>query len=142
MDINTKTLQHQAAVITSLKPNNGRQSADLPVKSVAADVDVAAYKPEAQSVSAGVSVVNEANVAKESDDLKQAVSQLNNFVQNMQRDLQFSIDKESGAMVVKVIDAKSEKVIRQIPSEETLRLARSLVEQSDDVTFNIFSSKV
>ena len=140
MDINTKTLQHQAAVITSLKPNSGRQSADLPVKSVA--VDVAAYKPEAQSVSADVSVVNEANVAKESDDLKQAVSQLNNFVQNMQRDLQFSIDKESGAMVVKVIDAKSEKVIRQIPSEETLRLARSLVEQSDDVTFNIFSSKV
>jgi uncharacterized FlaG/YvyC family protein len=45
-------------------------------------------------------------------------------------------------MVVKVIDAKSEKVIRQIPSEETLRLARSLVEQSDDVAFNIFSSKV
>jgi len=140
MDINTKTLQHQAAVITSLKPNNGKQSADFPVKSVAADV--AAYKPEAQSVSAGVSVGNEANVAKEADDLKQAVSQLNNFVQNMQRDLQFSIDKESGAMVVKVIDAKSEKVIRQIPSEETLRLARSLVEQSDDVAFNIFSSKV
>ena len=140
MDINTKTLQHQAAVITSLKSNNGRQSADLPVKGVAANVT--AYKQEAQSVSAGVSVGNEANVAKESDELKQAVSQLNNFVQNMQRDLQFSIDKESGAMVVKVIDAKSEKVIRQIPSEETLRLARSLVEQSDDVAFNIFSSKV
>lgn len=140
MDINTKTLQHQAAVITSLKPNNGRQSADLPVNSAA--VDVTAYKSEVQSVSAGVAVVNEVNVAKEADDLKQAVSQLNNFVQNMQRDLQFSIDKESGTMVVKVIDAKSEKVIRQIPSEETLRLARSLVEQSDDVAFNIFSSKV
>ena len=76
-----------------------------------------------------------------SDDLKQAVSQLNDFVQNMQRDLQFSIDKESGTMVVKVIDTKSEKVIRQMPSEETLRLARSLAEQSDDVTFNIFNSK-
>jgi flagellar protein FlaG len=137
MDINTKTLQHQAAVITSLKPNNGRQLADLSVKSVAT-----AYKTEAQSVSAGVAVVKEANVARESDELKQAVSQLNNFVQTMQRDLQFSIDKESGTMVVKVIDAKSEKVIRQIPSEETLRLARSLAERSDDVAFNIFSSKV
>ena len=137
MDINTKTLQHQAAVITPLKTDNSSQ----PVDSSATSAAVAAQKAEAPSVSAGVSVVDEAKVAKESDDLKQAVNQLNDFVQNVQRDLQFSIDKESGAMVVKVIDAKSEKVIRQIPTEETLRLARSLVEQSDDVAFNIFSSR-
>jgi len=133
MDINTKTLQHQAAVITPLKPKNSTQPADSSVKS-AAD---AVKKAEAQSVS----VVDEAKVAKESDDLKQAVSQLNDFVQTVQRNLQFSIDKESGTMVVKVIDAKSEKVIRQMPSEETLKLARSLVEQSDDVAFNIFNSR-
>jgi flagellar protein FlaG len=133
MDINTKTLQHQAAVITSLKPNNGKQPTDSPVKSVTDAVK----KTEAQSVS----VVDEAKVAKESDDLKQAVSQLNDFVQTVQRNLQFSIDKESGTMVVKVIDAKSEKVIRQMPSEETLKLARSLIEQSDDVAFNIFNSR-
>ena len=137
MDINTKTLQHQAAVITPLKMDNSRQLTDSSATSAA----VAAQKAEAQSVSAGVSVDDEAKTVKESDDLKQAVSQLNDFVQNVQRDLQFSIDKESGAMVVKVIDAKSEKVIRQIPTEETLRLARSLVEHSDDVAFNIFSSK-
>ena len=134
MDINTKTLQHQAAVITPLKPNNGKQPTDSPVKSVTD----AAKKTEAQSVP---SVVDEAKVAKESDDLKQAVSQLNDFVQTVQRNLQFSIDKESGTMVVKVIDAKSEKVIRQMPSEETLKLARSLIEQSDDVAFNIFNSR-
>ena len=133
MDINTKTLQHQAAVITPLKPKNSTQPADSSVKS-AAD---AVKKAEAQSVS----VVDEAKVAKESDDLKQAVIQLNDFVQTVQRNLQFSIDKESGTMVVKVIDAKSEKVIRQMPSEETLKLARSLVEQSDDVAFNIFNSR-
>jgi flagellar protein FlaG len=133
MDINTKTLQHQAVVITPLKLDNIRQPVDSLVKS-AADATQ-------QSVFVGVAVVNEANVAKESDELKQAVIQLNDFVQNMQRNLQFSIDKESGTMVVKVIDAKSEKVIRQMPSEETLRLARSLAEQSDDVTFNIFNSK-
>ena len=133
MDINTKTLQHQAAVITPLKPDNSTQPADSSVKNVADAVK----KTEAQSVS----VVDEAKVAKESDDLKQAVSQLNDYVQTVQRNLQFSIDKESGTMVVKVIDAKSEKVIRQMPSEETLRLARSLVEQSDDVAFNIFNSR-
>jgi flagellar protein FlaG len=137
MDINTNTMQHQSAVITPLKTDIIRWPVDSLVKSVADT----SKKAEAPSVSASVSVVDEKKVAKDSDDLKQAVIQLNDFVQNMQRDLQFSIDKESGTMVVKVIDAKSEKVIRQMPSEETLRLARSLVEQSDDVAFNIFNSR-
>ena len=137
MDINTKTLQHQAAAITPLKTDNIKQTADSLVKSAAE----ASKKTEAQSVSADIAVVDKAKVAKDSDDLKQAVSQLNDFVQSVQRNLQFSIDKESGTMVVKVIDAKSEKVIRQIPSEETLRLARSLAEQSNDVAFNIFNSR-
>lgn len=137
MDINTNTLQQQAAVITPLKPDNIRQSVDLSVKNVADTTK----KAEAQSVFSGVSLIDEVKVAKESDDLKQAVSQLNDFVQNVQRDLQFSIDKESGVMVVKVIDAKSEKVIRQIPSEEAIKLARGVAEQSDDVVFNIFSSR-
>jgi flagellar protein FlaG len=137
MDINTNTLQHQSTVITPLKLDNIKRPVDSSVKN-AAD---ASKKAEAQSVSVGVSVVDEKKVVNEADDLKQAVSQLNDFVQNVQRDLQFSIDKESGAMVVKVIDSKSEKVIRQIPTEETLRLARSLVEQNDDAAFNIFSSR-
>ena len=136
MDINTKTVQHQAAVITSLKTDNSKRPVDSSVKGPAD----ATQKAEAQAVSASASVVDEAKVIKESDDLKQAVSKLNDYVQNVQRDLQFSIDKDSGTMVVKVIDTKSEKVIRQIPNEETLKLARSLVEQSDEAAINIFSS--
>ena len=137
MDINTNTLQHQAAVITPLKIVNTRQSVDSLVKSV----DDATKKAETRLESAGASTVAEAKDTKNSDDLQQAVSKLNDYVQNIQRDLHFSIDKESGAMVVKVIDSKSEKVIRQIPNEETLRLARSLVEHSDEAAFNIFSSR-
>jgi flagellar protein FlaG len=135
MDINTKTVQHQAAVITSLKTDNSKQPVDAMVKGP----PDASPKAEVQSVSSAV--VDDAKAAKESDDLKQAVSQLNDFVQTMQRNLQFSVDKDSGIMVVKVVDAKSEKVIRQMPSEEAIKLARSVAEQSDDVVFNIFSSR-
>jgi flagellar protein FlaG len=135
MDINTNTMQHQSAVITPLKIDNSRQPVDSLVKSATG----VGKTTEAQSVSTGVA--DKEKTTMEPDDLKQAVSQLNDFVQNMQRDLRFSIDKESGAMVVKVVDSKSEKVIRQIPTEETLRLARSLAEQSDDMAFNIFSSR-
>jgi flagellar protein FlaG len=133
-------LQRQAAAITPLKPDNSRRPVDSTVTGAADD---ASQKAEVQSVPPSASVANEAKVAKakESDDLKQAVSTLNDFVQNMQRTLQFSLDKQSGVMVVKVVDAKSEKVIRQIPSEEAIKLARSVAEQSDDAVFNIFSSR-
>jgi flagellar protein FlaG len=137
MDINTNTLQQQSAVITPLKTVNIRQSVDSSVKSV----DDASREAEIQSESAVAATVAEAEDAKNPDDLRQAVSQLNDYVQNMQRDLQFSLDQESGTMVVKVIDSKSEKVIRQIPTEETLRLARNIAEHSDETAFNIFSSK-
>jgi flagellar protein FlaG len=137
MDINTHMLQHQSAAITPLKMANTKQAVDSSVKSA----NDANEKAEAPLVSAGVADVDEAKDTKNSNDLKQAVSKLNDYVQNVQRNLQFSIDKESGATVVKVIDSKSEKVIRQIPTEETLRLARSLVEKSDDVAINIFSSR-
>jgi len=58
--------------------------------------------------------------------MESAVSRITDFVQNFQRDLQFSIDKDSDRMVVKVVDSKTQEVIRQIPSEETLRIAQNL----------------
>jgi flagellar protein FlaG len=135
MDINTNGLRHQATVITPSKIVKTNQ-ADPSVK----DATDAVQKVEAQSASAGVSS-DEVKAAKKSEDLKQSVSQLNDYVQNTQRDLEFSIDKDSGVTVVKVIDTKSEKVIRQMPTEEALKLARSLVEQKNDAAFNLFISK-
>jgi flagellar protein FlaG len=55
-----------------------------------------------------------------------AVSQISDFVQNFQRDLLFSIDKDSGRLVVKVVDSETQELIRQIPSDEMLRIARNL----------------
>jgi flagellar protein FlaG len=58
--------------------------------------------------------------------VESAISRISDFVQNYQRDLQFSIDKESDRLVVKVVDSETQEVIRQIPSEETLRLVEHL----------------
>ena len=67
-----------------------------------------------------------AQEAKDAAQVESAVRQISDFVQNFQRDLQFSVDQESGRMVIKVVDSKTEQVIRQIPSEETLRIAQNL----------------
>ncbi len=61
-----------------------------------------------------------------SSDIKQAVQDLNNYAQSLQRDLHFTIDEDSGETVVRVLDHTSGEVIRQIPSEELLAIARSL----------------
>jgi flagellar protein FlaG len=67
-----------------------------------------------------------AEEAKDAAQVESAVSQISDFVQNFQRDLQFSVDQKSGRTVIKVVDSKTEQVIRQIPSEETLRIAQNL----------------
>ena len=69
---------------------------------------------------------DKAQEAKDEKIVESVVSRISDFVQNFQRDLQFTVDKESGRTVIKVIDSKTEELIRQIPAEETLRIARNL----------------
>lgn len=61
-------------------------------------------------------------------DMEDAVSSIQEFVQSVRRDINFSLEDGDGRVVVKVTDAGSGDVIRQIPSEEALRLAENLSE--------------
>lgn len=72
----------------------------------------------------------EAESSEES--LNNAITQMNEFIQSTQRDLRFNIDRETGETVVKVIDRQTEEVIRQIPDELFLKLARYLTENKDE----------
>ncbi len=62
--------------------------------------------------------------------VEKAVEQLNDYVQSLQRDLRFSIDKDLGRAIVHVVDRHTDEVIRQIPNETALRLARNLKERT------------
>ncbi|OEC37146.1 flagellar protein FlaG [Pseudomonas cuatrocienegasensis] len=61
-------------------------------------------------------------------ELETAMNNIQEFVQSVRRDLNFSLDDGNGRVVVKVTDANSGDVIRQIPSEEALKLAENLTE--------------
>jgi flagellar protein FlaG len=60
--------------------------------------------------------------------VEEAVSSIQQFAQSIQRNLDFDLDDSSGRVVVKVTDGLSGEVIRQIPTEDALRLAESLEE--------------
>lgn len=71
------------------------------------------------------------------EDLDDAVSQLNDYVQNVQRDLQFEVDNESGQTIVRVVDQQTQEVVRQMPDEVALRLAEKLQQDEPLTLFNI-----
>ena len=73
--------------------------------------------------------------AAASADVKQAVSRLNDYVQNLRRDVQFRVDKDSNRVIVSVVNSESGEVIRQIPSEEVLAVARSLDQLQQGLLF-------
>lgn len=56
--------------------------------------------------------------------LSAAVSEMNEFVQSIQRELHFTIDEDSGRTVVKVIDKSTNEVIRQVPPEDLLAMLK------------------
>jgi len=63
--------------------------------------------------------------------LETEVASINDYVQSIQRDLQFSIDDDLEQTVIKVVDKHSGELIRQIPEEVFLELARNLKEDGE-----------
>lgn len=62
------------------------------------------------------------------EELEAAVSEMNEFIRTADRDISFNLDDDSGRVVVNVTDRETGKMIRQIPSDEALKLAESLSE--------------
>lgn len=68
----------------------------------------------------------EKQTAATQENVDQAVQQVNDMLQILSQKLEFSVDKETEAFVVTVVDKETKEVIRQIPSEEMLELAKTL----------------
>ena len=60
--------------------------------------------------------------------IENAVEKLNGFMVSMKRDLEFSFDKQSNRTIVTVGDATTQEIVRQLPSEAALKLAKVLQE--------------
>jgi flagellar protein FlaG len=56
--------------------------------------------------------------------VEKAAQEIQQFVQKMGRNLNFSIDETTGYHVVRVVNPDTGELIRQLPSEELLKIAR------------------
>ena len=59
---------------------------------------------------------------KKSDDVESYLSDILNITQFFNKKLRFTINKELGQVVVKVIDSQTDKVIKEIPPEVLQRM--------------------
>jgi flagellar protein FlaG len=71
-------------------------------------------------------------------EVTETVEEMNSLLQNMQRNLSFTVDEQLGQSVIIVKDSESDEVIRQIPSEELVVLRKKM----DDVVGILFETKV
>lgn len=60
--------------------------------------------------------------------LETAAKAVDEYLQQSSPDLQFFVDKETGMYCVKVVDSENQELIRQVPSEEALKMAKRLRE--------------
>lgn len=70
-------------------------------------------------------------------DIDRKVAQINDYLQSVQRDLHFSVDKDSGLTVIRVRDKESGELIRQIPEDVFLSLAQDL---NDNKSLHLFET--
>ncbi len=65
---------------------------------------------------------------------RELLKQVQNHPQMIRRNLEFSIDEETGREVVRVIDSDTKEVIRQLPPEQILHMIAQIQELRDSMT--------
>jgi flagellar protein FlaG len=86
----------------------------------------ATQRQELPSDGNGLPVENTSSPSEE--EVVQAVTQIADYVQSISRDLQFRVDEQIGTTVITVVDSEADEIIRQIPAEEAVSLARYIAE--------------
>ena len=114
---NIQSAQQGASV--AVQPNISNQ-ARAPQQIAKSDAQVVAQVISTEIKASGV---NEA-AQPTREVVAKAAAQLQEFVSSMGRNLNFSIDESTGYNVVRVINPDTGELIRQLPSEELLKISR------------------
>ena len=129
-------MQNEAPSVSELNANrNGQQTGEQ--SQLANQAKQAQFSgtnvDEQNNAQASGQQADNKNVERNGAQLDEAVAKVESFLKVQNRDLAFTIDEETNRSVVTVKDSQSGDVIRQIPSEEVLKLAERIQELQQDV---------
>ena len=86
----------------------------------------ASVETRPENVQQNANTQEQAQRVPSAGELQKALEEVEKAVAPMAQSLQFSLDKDSGRTVVKVMDTDTNEVIRQIPSEEVLAISKAV----------------
>ncbi len=64
--------------------------------------------------------------------LENVAKKLNEFVESHQYSVRFSVDEGSGRHIIKVVDTNTDEVIRQVPNQQALSIAKAIESALDE----------
>jgi flagellar protein FlaG len=109
--MSTLSIQAYSAVSSALKVSDANKSSQAtPVASVSKTSEVTTAKAAEPSAS----------------ELDTAVESINDFISTVANNLEFSVDRDTEQVVVKVVDKETHEVVKQFPSEEALAISKAL----------------
>lgn len=68
------------------------------------------------------------------EQIQAAVAEISAYVEGLGRSLAITVDDQTGDYIVKVQNAETDEVVRQVPSEELVRVAEAIRAQLDALT--------
>ena len=116
---------------------NGTSLSPVPSLTTSTTKKMSASNTENIAMAASIVGSKIGNSMESEEQVKQAVQKIQGTVNNLAQNLQFSIDEDTGKTIIKVMDVHTEEVIRQIPTEEAVKIARTL----DKVQGLLFNGK-
>lgn len=79
-----------------------------------------------QAITPAKQVADPSPTTVKKEDLAKELSKINAFVQGRASNVQFVTDEDTGLDIVKVIDTSTKEVIRQMPTQEAVQIAKAL----------------
>ncbi len=116
---------------------NGTNLSPVPSLTTSTTKKMSTSNTENIAIAASIVGSKIGNSIESEEQVKQAVQKIQGTVNNLAQNLQFSIDEDTGKTIIKVMDVHTEEVIRQIPTEEAVEIARTL----DKVQGLLFNGK-
>jgi flagellar protein FlaG len=95
------------------------------------DGNAAPPAPKAAAPVQTVDAVRQAATVPSMEQLSEAVKNINKALETRSQGVEFSLDSDTEKVLVKVVDQATGKVLRQMPSEEALQIAKALDEAMD-----------
>ena len=95
---------------------------------VVADSKASSQTNQTQAQDAKTSTSADQDQAKEKKMVENTVTSLNQFMDLMSADIHFQVDHNTNRLVVQVVNAKDQRVLRQYPSKEFLAMIANIRE--------------